>query len=80
MELLTFLVIGLVTALAVTKGLKYTSHGLLVDTIIGAFGATSGAALFATLGIAAADGVGTIAVPVLGAFVMHALVKYVPIK
>lgn len=80
MELLTFLVIGLVTGLVVTKGLKYTSHGLLIDTIVGAFGATSAAAIFGTLGIVAAAPVGDIVVPVLGAFTLHVLVKYLPIK
>ncbi|MFZ2587220.1 MAG: hypothetical protein WAZ18_03765, partial [Alphaproteobacteria bacterium] len=69
-----------VTGLAVTKGLKHTSHGVVIDTIIGAYGAGLGVVVFGLLGITLPDPTGGLLVPVLGAFATHLLVKYIPVK
>lgn len=81
MELLTFVVIGLVTSLIVTKGLGYTSHGVIHDTIIGAFGASAGTTVFGLLGLTAtAIPFGVLVIPVLGALVLPSILHYLPVK
>lgn len=81
MELLTFVVIGLVTGLIVTKGLGYTSHGVAVDTIIGAFGASASPTVFGLLGLTTtAIPFGVLVIPIVGALVLPTVLHYLPVK
>lgn len=80
MELLTFLVIGLVAALVSGHVLKTTGHGLPVDTVIGAFGAYAAVTLFALLGITIGGDIGPIVIGVVGAFVLPVVLKLLPRK
>lgn len=80
MELLTFLLIGLVTSVIGSKVLKTAGHGLPVDTIIGAFGAYAGVTVFSLLGVTVGGDVGHLAIAVVGAFALPTILKAIPSK
>lgn len=80
MELLTFLVIGLVATLVSGRVLKTAGHGLPVDTIVAAFGAYATVTLFGLLGITIGGDIGPIVIGVVGAFALPAVLKALPSK
>jgi uncharacterized membrane protein YeaQ/YmgE (transglycosylase-associated protein family) len=79
MELLTFLVIGLVAGMVSTRLLKSPGYGPVIDTIIGAFGATIAAPLYALAGLTASGHISMLAAFVV-ALALHTVVGTLPTK
>lgn len=78
MELLTFLVIGLVAGFVSSKVLKTGDHGLAINTVVGAFGAYTGTTIAALAGIAASTLPVTAAIGLFGALVLPVVLKAIP--
>jgi uncharacterized membrane protein YeaQ/YmgE (transglycosylase-associated protein family) len=80
MELLTLVGTGLVAGILATKLAKSTSHGVVIDTIIGSFGVVVGPALFALAGLSPHSWLMTTIVGVVSGIAIHALANYLPKK
>jgi uncharacterized membrane protein YeaQ/YmgE (transglycosylase-associated protein family) len=81
MELLILLGTGLVAAVVATKILKSKSHGLVIDTIIGAFGAYAGATLIALGGVTVPHTlIASLLVGIVSGSVLHFLANRMPVK
>ncbi|MDD9912696.1 MAG: hypothetical protein OXR68_07905 [Alphaproteobacteria bacterium] len=69
MELLTYVVIGLITGFITGKLLK-TTHGIPSDVIIGILGAYVGGTMPGVLGVTVSGPFVPLLLPVLGGFIM----------
>lgn len=79
-QLLIMLATGLVAGVLATKIVKSTSHGVVIDTIIGSFGVYVGPALFALAGLPAHSFIMTTLVGLVSGVAIHALANYLPNK
>jgi uncharacterized membrane protein YeaQ/YmgE (transglycosylase-associated protein family) len=77
MDLLTWLIVGLVAGVLASLVMGGTGYGIIGDIIIGIVGAFVGGWLFRTLGVASPLGglAGTILVAFIGAVVLLFIIK-----
>ena len=80
MELLTLVGTGLVAGILATKFAKSTSHGVVINTIIGSFGVVVGPALFALVGLVPHSWLMTTIVGLVSGIALHTIANYLPKK
>lgn len=77
MDLLWFLLIGIVAGWLAGQLMKGGGFGLLGDLIVGVIGALLGGFLFGLLGIAATGLIGSLVTATVGAIVLIALLRFI---
>jgi uncharacterized membrane protein YeaQ/YmgE (transglycosylase-associated protein family) len=74
MDLLWFLLIGLIAGWLAGKIMKGSGYGVLGDLVLGIIGAMVGGHVFGWLGIAAGGFIGSVIVATVGAVLLVALI------
>jgi len=77
MDLIWFLLVGIVAGWLAGKILKGSGFGIVGDLIVGAIGALVGGFLFGLIGISAGGLVGRIIIATLGAIALLWLLRFV---
>lgn len=77
MELVWFIIVGLIAGFLAGKIMKGGGYGLLGDIVVGILGALLGGWLFGMLGIGAGGLLGSLVVATIGALILIALLRLI---